>query len=35
MRSYSYVDEEAKNGELNIDTLVEYVKKICKICTIK
>lgn len=30
MRSYSYVDEEAKNGELNIDTLVEYVKKFAK-----
>ena len=30
MRSYSYIDEEAKNGELNIDTLVEYVKKFAK-----
>ena len=30
MRSYSYVDEEAKNGELNIDTLVEYVKEFAK-----
>ena len=30
MRSYSYIDEEAKNGELNIDTLVEYVKEFAK-----
>ena len=30
LRSYSYIDEEAKNGELNIDTLVEYVKEFAK-----
>lgn len=30
IRSYSYIDEEAKNGELNIDTLVEYVKEFVK-----
>ena len=30
MRSYSYVDKEAVNGELNIDTLVEYVKSFSK-----
>ena len=27
MRSYSYIDEKAKNGELHIDTLEEYVKE--------
>ena len=26
MRSYSYVDKEAADGKLNIDTLVDYVK---------
>lgn len=30
MRSYSYIDNEAKNGELNIDTLIEYVKEFSK-----
>ncbi len=30
LRSYSYIDEEAKNGELNINTLVEYVKEFTK-----
>lgn len=30
MRSYSYVDKEAVNGELNIDTLTEYVKEFSK-----
>ncbi len=30
MRSYSYIDEEAKNGELNIDSLAEYVKEFAK-----
>ena len=30
MRSYSYIDKEAKNGELNIDTLVDYVKEFSK-----
>ena len=30
MRSYSYIDKEAKNGELNIDTLIEYVKEFSK-----
>lgn len=27
MRSYSYIDKAAKDGELNIDTLVAYVKE--------
>lgn len=30
MRSYSYIDKEAKNGELNIDTLINYVKEFSK-----
>lgn len=30
MRSYSYIDKEAKNGKLNIDTLVDYVKEFSK-----
>lgn len=30
MRSYSYIDKEAKNGELNIDTLIEYVREFSK-----
>ena len=30
MRSYSYIDEEVKNGKINIDTLVEYVKEFTK-----
>ncbi len=30
MRSYSYIDEEVKNGQINIDTLVEYVKEFTK-----
>ena len=30
MRSYSYVDKEAKKGNLNIDTLVDYFKEFCK-----
>lgn len=30
MRSYSYIDKEAKNGELNIDTLIKYVKEFSK-----
>ena len=27
IRSYSYIDKDAKNGKLNIDTLVEYFKE--------
>lgn len=30
MRSYSYIDEKAKNGELAMDTLVDYVKEFSK-----
>ena len=30
MRSYSYIDKEAANGKINIDTLVEYVKIFSK-----
>lgn len=30
MRSYSYIDVEAKNGELNLNTLVDYVKEFSK-----
>lgn len=30
MRSYSYIDKEAQNGNLNINTLVDYVKEFSK-----
>ena len=30
IRSYSYIDKDAKNGEFNIDTLVEYFKEFDK-----
>ena len=30
MRSYSYIDKEAKNGNLNLNTLVDYVKEFSK-----
>lgn len=30
IRSYSYIDKNAKNGEFNIDILVDYVKEVCK-----
>ena len=30
MRSYSYIDKEAKNGILNINTLVDYFREFCK-----
>lgn len=30
IRSYSYIDKDAKDGELNIDTLVEYFKEFTK-----
>lgn len=30
MRSYSYVDKEAKNGEINVNTLVDYFKEFTK-----
>lgn len=30
MRSYSYIDKEAKDGILNINTLVEYFREFCK-----
>lgn len=30
MRSYSFIDKEAKNGELNIDTLIEYFNHFSK-----
>lgn len=30
MRSYSYVDKDAANGELNIKTLIEYFKEFSK-----
>lgn len=30
MRSYSYIDKEAKNGNLNLNTLVNYVKEFSK-----
>lgn len=30
MRSYSYIDKEAKDGQLNIKTLVEYFKEFSK-----
>ena len=30
MRSYSYIDKEAKDGNLNIDTLINYVKEFSK-----
>ena len=30
IRSYSYIDSDAKNGEFNLDHLVEYVKTVNK-----
>lgn len=30
IRSYSYIDKDAVNGEMNIDTLVAYFKEFCK-----
>ena len=30
MRSYSYIDKEAKNGNLNLNILVDYVKEFSK-----
>jgi hypothetical protein len=30
IRSYSYIDEKAKDGEIDIDNLVNYVKEFCK-----
>lgn len=30
LRSYSYVDKEAKDGQLNIDILIDYVKEFNK-----
>lgn len=30
MRSYSYIDRDAKDGELNINTLIEYFKEFSK-----
>lgn len=30
IRSYSYIDKEAKDGIFNINTLVDYVKEFCK-----
>jgi hypothetical protein len=30
IRSYSYIDSDAKNGKFNLDHLVEYVKTVNK-----
>lgn len=30
MRSYSYIDKDTKNGEINVDTLVEYFEEFLK-----
>lgn len=30
IRSYSYIDEKAKDGVINIDNLTDYVKEFCK-----
>ena len=30
MRSYSYIDKDSKNGEININTLVDYFKEFTK-----
>lgn len=30
IRSYSYIDEDAKNGQFNIDTFIDYVKEFTK-----
>ncbi len=30
IRSYSYIDEKAKNGEFDISNFVDYVKEFCK-----
>lgn len=34
IRSYSYIDIDAKNGEFNLDHLVEYVKTVNKYITL-
>lgn len=30
IRSYSYIDKDAKNGKINVENLVDYVKEFCK-----
>lgn len=30
IRSYTYIDKDVKNGEMNIDTFIEYVKEVSK-----
>lgn len=30
IRSYSYIDEKAKDGEFDINNLIDYVKEFCK-----
>ena len=30
IRSYTYIDKDVKNGEMNIDTFVEYVNEVSK-----
>ena len=34
MRSYSYIDEDAKGGNINIETLIDYVKEFSKYITL-
>ncbi len=31
MRSYNYIDKEAKNGKINVQNLVDYTKEIMKV----
>ena len=28
IRSYTYIDKDVKNGEMNIDTFIEYVREV-------
>ena len=30
IRSYTYIDKDVKNGEMNIDTFIEYVREVSK-----
>ena len=34
MRSYSYIDEDAKDGNINIETLIDYIKEFSKYITL-
>lgn len=34
IRSYTYIDKDCKNGEMNLDTFVDYVKEVMKYITL-